>query len=230
MKYAQKMLLVPSDTAERLSNAEETKTNTIGNLKAEFSNTLEDNTLNDDDKWKLVSQLLMRLLKQTELNRQPIKIPIINDVETAVVTESPISNVKTEKKPELISLVEFSVPKNLKAKAKALYTILESSPHINWDESGKVLIQGNSIEGSNLIDLLNDVLRNRKTRQAPIGWELFSNILKQSNVPQEYIGNEMRRSYSNLSDVTEEAVPSKKSKNKGKSYSKKKATWENFDL
>ena len=44
------------------------------------------------------------------------------------------------------------------------------------------------IPGSNIIDLVNDVVRTRKTFSA-VGKEAFADILKEIGVPREFIGN-----------------------------------------
>ncbi|KAL4229208.1 hypothetical protein ACF0H5_012247 [Mactra antiquata] len=45
-----------------------------------------------------------------------------------------------------------------------------------------------------MIDLVNDVLRQRKSSN-PHGWEQFSRGLRDVNVPQEVVGNKRRWSW-----------------------------------
>jgi hypothetical protein len=44
-----------------------------------------------------------------------------------------------------------------------------------------------TVQGSNLVDLVNDVLRKRKYFN-PQGWETFGEALREANVPQDLIG------------------------------------------
>ena len=41
-------------------------------------------------------------------------------------------------------------------------SMLQDHPYLSWDEDGTVKMYGQSIPGSNIIDLVNDVLRQRK--------------------------------------------------------------------
>ena len=54
----------------------------------------------------------------------------------------------------------------------------------------------NSVEypNTNVINLVNDVLRNRKTF-VPNGWKIFCKALGKLNVPQDLIGNKLRWNY-----------------------------------
>ena len=45
-----------------------------------------------------------------------------------------------------------------------------------------------------MVDLVNDVLRKRKTDYA-VGWEPFARHLKRLNVPMELVGNADRQLY-----------------------------------
>ena len=47
---------------------------------------------------------------------------------------------------------------------------------------------GQPIPGLNIIDLVNDVLRQRKGIE-PTGWQPFAEGLKAMNVPQDFVGN-----------------------------------------
>ena len=51
--------------------------------------------------------------------------------------------------------------------------------------------KGNRIHGSNIIDLINDAIRQRKGVEAR-DWKTFSKALPESNIPQEIIGNSSR--------------------------------------
>ena len=52
-------------------------------------------------------------------------------------------------------------------------------------------IYGKSIPGSNIIDLVNDVIRHRKGSE-PTGWQAFAEGLRDMNIPQDVIGNRER--------------------------------------
>jgi hypothetical protein len=39
---------------------------------------------------------------------------------------------------------------------------MKSSPDISWNEKGELKYKGEIVQGSNVVDLVNDVLRKRK--------------------------------------------------------------------
>ena len=57
-----------------------------------------------------------------------------------------------------------------------------------WKDDGTVKLYGKSIPGSNIIDLVNDVIRHCKGSE-PTGWQAFAEGLSNMNFPQDVIGN-----------------------------------------
>ena len=57
------------------------------------------------------------------------------------------------------------------------------------DRKGELVFEGEVIKGSNIMDLVNDVLRNRKSFDHLHGWRQFARALPQSNVPRDLVGN-----------------------------------------
>ena len=88
-----------------------------------------------------------------------------------------------------------SVPKSFKTKAERLLKRIKLDPEVKWNNLGELEFQGQLIRNSNLTDLVNDVLRQRKNSSDPLGWETFADVLHRLNVPQELIGNPTRWSY-----------------------------------
>ena len=84
-----------------------------------------------------------------------------------------------------------SVPKTMKRKAELLLSMIKDNNNLTWDEQGVVSYKGVRIHGSNIIDLINDTIRQRKGTE-PRGWKTFSKALHESNIPREVIGNSNR--------------------------------------
>ena len=61
---------------------------------------------------------------------------------------------------------------------------------------------------SSWTDLVNDVLRQRKSKFDPLGWEVFAEALQRRNVPRELIGNASRWDYIRQPVVTPDTVTS----------------------
>ena len=68
---------------------------------------------------------------------------------------------------------------------------MKSSPDISWNEKGELKYKGETVQGSNVVDLVNDVLSKRQHFN-PQGWETFGEALREANVPQDLIGHEDR--------------------------------------
>ena len=71
---------------------------------------------------------------------------------------------------------------------------MKSSEHIDWNDKGELIYKGEATKGSSVVDLVNDALRKRKSFN-PEGWETFGDALREENVPQYLIGNDMRSQY-----------------------------------
>ena len=87
-----------------------------------------------------------------------------------------------------------SVPKTMKTKAELLERKMKADPNIAWSEKGELKYKGETVRGSNVVDLVNDVLHKRKYFN-PQGWETFGEVLREANVPQNLIGHEDRWRY-----------------------------------
>ena len=84
---------------------------------------------------------------------------------------SPNVGASKNKKTSVIDkqMIISTIPKNLKRKSELLLQFLESEQarnRITWDTRGEVTIDGEKVESSNIIDLVNDIVRPRKNSQA----------------------------------------------------------------
>ena len=107
-----------------------------------------------------------------------------------------VGNVGSEKehihmmKKSVAGIVE-SVPKSYRGQARLLmrYLFDKAVPaRIRWDEHGVVIIDGNVVEDSNIEDLINDAMRQRKTVKAT-GRSQFAQLLRKLNTPFMLVGN-----------------------------------------
>jgi hypothetical protein len=87
-----------------------------------------------------------------------------------------------------------SVPKTMKAKVQFLLKKMKRSPDISLIEKGELKYKGETVQGSNVVDLVNHVLSKRQYFNAQ-GWETFGDALREANVPQDLIGHEDRWRY-----------------------------------
>lgn len=127
------------------------------------------------------NQILQRfLLQQENRDQTPVQVQI-----------KPPPLPKETSDPVEVDVMT-SLPKSFHAKAKYLLTRLRNDPTVDWNGRGEVVLDHHLIPGSNLADLINDVLRDRKSPFEPVGSLEFANHLHAMNVPQEFIGNKAR--------------------------------------
>ena len=84
-----------------------------------------------------------------------------------------------------------TVPNTMQAKARRLMEHMKRN--IYWAGRGELIHEGVPVAGSNVVDLVNDLLRKRKTD--PSGWQPFARQLRAMNLPMELVGNVARRDY-----------------------------------
>ena len=68
---------------------------------------------------------------------------------------------------------------------------LEKHPNIiQWNPvNSEVSVEGKTLKGSNIGDLIGHVMRSRKTVKAPVHGDTFLKILANLNVPEEFVKN-----------------------------------------
>ena len=168
-------------------------------LDREMQEIIEREDLDESTKVRTYQQLLQRYLtKKEQYKERPLgKVEIKETLQTPTVQMPTSTTVPPDIRP--VQKVEErllkSVPNVFKRKAEMLLDHLKNDTDIGWTENGEIKVGDRVVKGSNLIDLTNDVLRNRLTSQEPSGWKEFSTALRQSNVPRELIGNRKRWQY-----------------------------------
>lgn len=149
----------------------------------------------------------MEDVDKDQLVKRPITIKKDNKVDMGVQTLNEIQPNKTDVQVQTDSLgLEESVceeestiystsyllrlvPKTFKKKGEFLINAIVQNPdRIRWDNKGAVIIDNKIIPNSNIVDLLNNILRSLK-RPKPLAWELFSKTLIDIGVPMYCIGN-----------------------------------------
>ena len=59
---------------------------------------------------------------------------------------------------------------------------------ISWNDNGQLVLDGSTIPNSNIVDLVNDVMRKRKGFN-PEHSNTFAKALAKINVPEDYVRN-----------------------------------------
>jgi hypothetical protein len=77
-------------------------------------------------------------------------------------------------------------------RARLLVGHLEENKHrIQWSDLGELIYHGRVIPSSHIVDLIYGLAKPKSAKQ-PVGLAEFMMLLKQTNVPREYIANKAR--------------------------------------
>lgn len=178
MIHTKKMILVPYDSSCCTTSPKTVQTpgTVISRLDEEMSNILNSNQFQDDrEKWLQYRQTLQRYLN---LSHQPINDKI-----------EPTSSVGEEVESKITDKVILeSVPKSFRGKAKLFLGYARREGKMFWNNNGEVTIDGQLVKGSNIIDIVNDAVRLRKTFHAE-GRSQVSRALRNAGVPRTAVGN-----------------------------------------
>lgn len=197
MEYAKKMVVVSPEELARLKEGVQSRAEGPGQLApldGEMVRIMNMKHVADSEKWALYKQVLHRFLHFANESRRPFKMETISSNETHKESGSAYEVVDAMKNQTL-----ESIPRTLRRKAELLYDKLKSAGNnvITWDDLGTVSFHGIKTHGSSITDLVGDAVRDRKSTN-PIGWQPFAQIMRELNIPQEFIGNARRKA--NIND------------------------------
>ena len=194
MEHARKMALVDPRLLETLRSPPpptDTVVKVMQGLDAEMTSILDQKDLNEGDKVKLYNQVLQRYNHLSDRrDKQPTRVVVVNDdatTETATPEKATATAPATAAPSAVEADIVDSVPKTMKVKAKKLMDCLKTQ--LSWTDRGELIHGGTPVPGSNMVDLVNDVLRKRRKSEA------FAQHLKRINLPMELVGNVERRRY-----------------------------------
>ena len=154
-----------------------------------------------DQKAKLYSHYLQQYLtmkkKQTQVYRDAATLKaqpqVVQPVQIVQPAQAP-QPIQLPQNAEIQQEIVASVPKNLQKQAKLLIERVKRHPNVGWNQRGELLIQGQKVANSNMVDLVKDLLKKRKNVNPP-GWKELATELRESNVPLEYIRNPDRLAF-----------------------------------
>lgn len=257
MENFKKMLLIEPDLIDKLKK-DHTAESPLSRLDDEMQKILH-KKIEDREKWILYLQTLQRYLHFIGEDRQPYHLPIVDNSNEIINNINHHKNIdhddnlivskqttSDEAVKDKINNTTYSashllrlIPKTYLKKGELLLdSILENKQKLYWKNDGTVVINEETIPGSNIVDLLNDVLRPLKKLDNPSGWEKFSSALKDIKVPMSCIGNPRRFEYINklyIKDIKDN-TPIKTTlhsnttpiSNQGSNKIKRKIDWEKW--
>ena len=156
-------------------------TDTLGKkvqaLDDEMKTILDRKDLDDRTKVTLYNQVLQRYNVLSDKHvKEPVRVVTVNESGTGAGAAGAGATEGAVGAPATTSGIEAdvvgTVPKTMQGKARRLME------HLKRDL---------------VVDLVNDLLRKRKTD--PTGWQPFARQLRAMNLPMELVGNVTRRAY-----------------------------------
>ena len=187
----------------------------ISSLDQTMQNLLTNNTHDDDyTKAQLYSQAFQRYLTMADKYRnKPLgKIEVVDPKQTNEMTADPSTtdSVNLDKNNTIVAkrILQSTLPPTLRSKGLNLLEHLSDLPGVSWDSKQQLVVDDKTITQSNIVDLVNDLVRDRKTKP-PKGWDELSNVLTKSNVPKALITNSIRRQSLNQNRLSRIDQPSR---------------------
>ena len=107
----------------------------------------------------------------------------IPNVHTRNQRQGETLNEMVKLKDDLRKRLIQSTPKAYQSRSQSLFHFIENKLALN--EKGEVLDKdGTIIHGSNIADLVQHAVRDRRRNIVPAGWEHFLNMLRETNAPR----------------------------------------------
>ena len=173
------MALVDPRLLDTLHSPPPPATDTLGKkvqaLDDDMMTILDRKDLDDGTKVTLYNQVLQRYNVLADKHvKEPIRVVTVNEsmagsgsgVEPGPGSEGAVRAPSSG----LEATVLDTVPKTMQAKARRLMEHLKRD--VAWTARGELIHEGVPVAGSNVVDLVNDLLRKRKTD--PTGWQPFA--------------------------------------------------------
>ena len=151
---------------------------------------LEKDDMPEDTKTTMYAQQLQRVnqLKNQVFRPEPSPVQMITRTEQTMTSESD-SATSSQKFNATDKQIIDSVPKTMQNRAKLLIQKLKDhSDVISWNDNGQLVLEGSIVPNSNIVDLVNDVMRMRKGFN-PEHSNIFAKALTKINVPEDYVRN-----------------------------------------
>ena len=163
---------------------------TLRDLDAEMTSILDRPDIDVSEKVRLYNQTLLRYKDMTKTHaNKPTRVVVVNDEKVG-------NEDNNDEENDTLSEI---VANSLQLKARMLTARLKKM--VDWNDRGELLHEGVAIPGSNITDLVHDLVRRRKTFE-PVGWQQLAGQLRCSNIPMELVGNTARRQHIQKGEIT----------------------------
>ena len=213
MEYAKKMALVEPRLLESLQQQQHQSCHDhrpqgmledkLCQLDQAMQHVLDRKDVSQEEKLKLYHHILQKYLLYKD-KAEPVTVKVMTEPTPSMPqphTMTPAATAVEETQESMESEIIQSAPKNLRHKASVLLRRLKQDNNITWNANGELIYKGDVVPNTHIHDLIQDVLRKRKTH-IPVGWQTFARALRESNIPQDLVGNLDRWQWMNQEEQT----------------------------
>ena len=151
---------------------------------------LEKDDMPEDTKATMYAQQLQRVnqLKNQVFRPEPSPVQMLTQMERTMTSESDSATPSQQLNATDKQIID-SVPETMQNCAKLLIQKLKDhSDIISWNHNGQLVLDGSVIPNSNIVDLVNDIMRKKKGFN-PEHSNTFAKALAKMNVPEDYLRN-----------------------------------------
>ena len=236
MAHVRKMALVDPRLLETLRTPIQPPSDAnLRDLDSEMTSILDKTGIDVREKVRLYNQALLRYNDMVKISsNKPTPVVVVKekeptmtaDIKGEVVTILP--EALQEKECQLVSRLKrevvMTLPETLQEKGSQLVSRLKTT---KWNDRGELLHEGVAIPGSNIVDLVHDLLRKLKTTD-PIGWQQFASQMHAANIPMELVGNVARRQHIQKRTRIPNPTPKPKKNKKKKKTRQLPDDWDSY--
>ena len=127
----------------------------LRDLDSEMTSILDNTGMDVSEKVRLYNQALLRYNYMANMTAtKPTHVVVVKERETPATTD-------------IVGEVVTTLPKALQDKGRQLVSRLKTT---QWNDRDELLHEGVVVPGSNVVQLVDDLLSKRKTSD-PIGWQ-----------------------------------------------------------
>ena len=132
--------------------------------RQEMNDWLEKDDVPEDTKATMYAQQLQRVkqLKNQVFRPEPSPVQMITCMEQTMTSESDSTTPSQQQPNATDKQIIDSVLKMMENRAKLLIDLGDHSDIISWNDNGQLVLEGSIVPNSNIVDLVNDVMRKRK--------------------------------------------------------------------
>ena len=141
----------------------------LRDLYSEMTSILDKTGIDVSEKVRLYNQALLCYNDMATLSATiPTPLVVVKEKETPATTD-------------IMGEVVTTLPEALQEKGRQLLSRLKTT---QWNDRGELLHEGMVLPGSNVVNLVHDLLRKRNT-SVPIVWQQFGSQIRAANIPME---------------------------------------------